>query len=69
MMFLSLSSCLSSIAESSTILYNFDSLLALSLQLLVYVFDSSFKADPSASMSAEISFHLDSGFETLPHVV
>ena len=46
-LFFSLSSCLSSIAVSSIILYNSDSLSALSLQLLVHVFDLSFKADPA----------------------
>ena len=53
----------SSIAASSTNLCNFDSLSALSLQLMVQVFDFSFKADPSASISAEISFHFPWCFE------
>ena len=39
---LSLSPCLSSIAASSTSLYNYDSLLALPLQLLLQVFVFSF---------------------------
>ena len=53
---LSLSSCLTSIAAISTILYNSDSLLTLSLQLLFQVCVFSFKADPNASTSREISF-------------
>ena len=62
-MLLSLSSCLSSIAAISSVLYNSDSLLTLSLQLLFQVCVFSFKADPNASVSREISFHLSLGFE------
>ena len=62
-MLLSLSSCLSSIAAISIILNNFDYILTLSLQLLFQVYVFSFKVDPNASISREISFRLPWGFE------
>ena len=63
---LSLSSCLSFIAAISIILSKSDSLLTLSLQLLFQVCVFSFKVDPNASISREISFHFSrcSSFST-----
>ena len=61
-MLLSLCSCLSSTAACSTFLYNSDSHLALSLQLLSQVFVFYFTMVPTASISAE---SLSTGLEAL----